>query len=509
MCDTCTEGTKVFIGSDVNRRKLHFRLCLAHRFVIELLVMLTLLALVLLLVGPTNVRSSPDDYFSANLTAARSSKKKVIAIVVGTRPEVIKMAPVIREFKKRTDSFFTIVIGTGQHKQMFNQILKTFHLTNSIDISLDVMKENQQLGDLTTAISGSMTLLLNRLKPNYVIVQGDTTTSFATAMAAFYLHIPVCHVEAGLRTWNSQSPFPEEFNRQAISSMATVHFAATDWAASNLRAEKRLANSIFTVGNPVVDSLHMIASGTLGGRSVVLERILRLAKQRGEASTGKDPGGQGTRIVLLTAHRRENLFGPIRDIMNAVYKLLVAHPELVVVYPVHKNPNVRLSIKNTMPSAVFDTVIASREIPKGDAHFYMNRLILIDPIDYPDLLHLMVESTIILTDSGGMQEEGTALGKPLFILRTTTERPEAVTTRSALLVGTETAAVFGNATLALQGKGLFLTAKPSTVYGDGRASIKIADIIAKRDGSADEQRPPVQVISLKSRYINQLKFLFL
>ena len=446
------------------------------------------LVLSMLLASATVARGALSTALQTNVTQARASKLKVVVIVVGTRPEVIKMAPVIHEFKRRSSEFFTVVVGTGQHKQMFDQILKTFHLSNSIDVSLDLMKENQQLVELTTAISSSMSVLLEQLKPNYVLVQGDTTTSFASAMAAFYLHIPVCHVEAGLRTWNHLSPFPEEFNRQAISSMATVHFAATDWATRNLVSEKRPTNNIFTVGNPVVDSLHMIASGKLGGRSIVLERILRIARQRG-------PSAGGSRLVLLTAHRRENLFGPIHNIMKAVFRLLTTHPDIVVIYPVHKNPNVRSSIRHTMPEHVFDAIVEGK-LQKDDRYMHLNRMLLIDPLDYPDLLHLMVESTVILTDSGGLQEEGTSLGKPIFILRTTTERPEAVTARAALLVGTETEAVFGNATLALQGKGLFLTAKPSTVYGDGRAAGKIADVLQKRDPALDLPRPPVQAIAL-------------
>lgn len=417
---------------------------------------------------------------AGNLTIARKTNVKIIVIVVGTRPEVIKMAPVIKEFKERTKDFYTVVVSTGQHRQMLNQVLRTFGLENSIDISLDVMKENQQLLDLTTVISTTMSTLLGALKPHYMIVQGDTTTSFAASMAAFYLHIPVAHVEAGLRTWNHLSPFPEEFNRQAISSMATVHFAATDWAANNLLSEKRLPSSVYVTGNPVVDSLHMIASGKYGGRSVVLERVLRLAKMRGVGAT--------TRIVLLTAHRRENLFGPIHSIMKAVFQLLQTYPDIVMVYPVHKNPNVRDSILQSMPHAVFQNIIDGT-LQKDPAYGYLNRLLLIDPLDYTDLLHLMVECVVILTDSGGLQEEGTSLGKPIFILRGTTERPEAVQSKAAILVGTETAAIFGNVTLALKGQGLFLTARPSVVYGDGKAAVKIANLLHSRKPELTEAAP--------------------
>lgn len=423
----------------------------------------------------------------ANTTLARSrGNVKIIVLVVGTRPEVIKMAPVIKEFKERTSDFYTVVVSTGQHRQMLNQVLKTFGLENSIDISLDVMRENQQLLDLTTVISTTMSALLGVLRPHYIIVQGDTTTSFAASMAAFYLHIPVAHVEAGLRTWNHLSPFPEEFNRQAISSMATVHFAATEWAASNLLSEKRSPSSVYVTGNPVVDSLHMIASGKYGGRSVVLERVLRLAAVR---------GGLKTRLVLLTAHRRENLFGPIHSIMKAVFQLLQTYPDIVMVYPVHKNPNVRESILQTMPKPVFQRIIDGK-LQSDPAYEYLNRLLLIDPLDYTDLLHLMVECVVILTDSGGLQEEGTSLGKPIFILRGTTERPEAVQTRAAILVGTETSAIFGNVTLALQGQGLALTAKPSIVYGDGKAAMKIANLLHSRKAELTEASPnsPVQIL---------------
>lgn len=405
---------------------------------------------------------------------AKSKNCSVIVVVIGTRPEVIKLSPVIIELKNRQNHFFTVVVSTGQHKEMFDPILKTFQLSNSIDVSLDVMKENQDLVELTASISRSMSSFLARLRPHVVLVQGDTTTSFASAVASFYLHIPIGHVEAGLRTWNRLSPFPEEFNRQAISGMASIHFPATEWASNNLILEKRPSANIFIVGNPVVDSLHMIASGKLGGKSPSLEQILLVIKQRGPSS--------GSRIVLLTAHRRENLFGPIHNIMEAVFRLLLSHPDIVVLYPVHKNPNVRESIRLTMPEQVYKAILEGK-LQTKQRYLHLNRLLLISPLDYPDLVHVMIQSTIILTDSGGLQEEGTSLGKPIFILRSTTERPEAVFSRNALLIGTDTEAIFTNASLALQGHGLFSTAKPSNIYGDGHAAKKIADVLQNRDWS--------------------------
>ena len=429
--------------------------------------------------------------------AARQSGLRVVVIVVGTRPEIIKMAPVIREFKERKKSFFTVVIGTGQHQEMIAQMLKTLKLKNEIDVSLAIMNNNISLAELTCSILNGVHRYLLKLRPHFVIVQGDTTTSFASALAAFYLKIPVCHVEAGLRTWNHLSPYPEEFNRQSISSMSTIHFAATAWAANNLLSEKRHPQSIYVTGNPVVDSLQTILSNNFSSPSTILVEILSLAKVR---------GGSTCRIVLLTVHRRENLFSPLGRIMQAVYQLLQAYTNIVIIYPLHKNPNVLLSIKETMPKQVFDIVMGGK-VQSDEKFLYMNRILFVEPLDYPDLLHLMRECTVILTDSGGLQEEGVSMGKPIFILRTTTERPEGVSSRVATLVGTDTKNIFGNVSSALQGKGLFLTAKPSSVYGDGKAAIKIADIIQSQDPD-EKQSVMVQDIEAEEEMPCNLVVLF-
>ncbi len=361
---------------------------------------------------------------------------KTILAVFGTRPEAIKMCPLVIELKKRKHDFKTLVCVTGQHKEMLDQVLDVFDVTP--DINLGLMKPKQDLFDLTTAILENMKKVLLDTKPDIVLVHGDTTTAFTTAMAAFYLHIPVGHVEAGLRTYNLESPFPEEMNRQYIDAVSKYSFAPTEGAKKNLLAENK-TGIIYVTGNTAIDAL----STTI--KQNYSHPVLEWAKD--------------SKLVLLTAHRRENVGGSMRNMFSAIRQVAMEHPEIKIVYPVHKNPSVREIVSSYLED--------------------LDNIKLIEPLDVIDFHNFMARSYLILTDSGGIQEEAPSLGIPVLVMRTTTERPEGVEAGTLKLIGTSKQSVYKEFTNLLSDTGEYARMSEShNPYGDGHASERIANILA-------------------------------
>lgn len=360
---------------------------------------------------------------------------KKIMLVFGTRPEAIKMCPLILELKRRPN-LQTIVCVTGQHRSMLDQVLKAFEILPDYDLS--VMKDKQTLFDITTDVLKGMKDILEKTSPDLVLVHGDTSTTFATALAAFYLQIPVGHVEAGLRTYNIYSPYPEEFNREAVGSIASFHFAPTKRAAENLIREGKKKGSIFITGNTAIDAL----------RTTV----------RDDYSHPELKWCKNSRLILITAHRRENLGEPMVHMFRAIKRVLDEHSDVKAIYPIHMNPLVR-DIANT----VF----------KGD-----DRIHLIEPLTVLDFHNFMKACYLILTDSGGIQEEAPSLGKPVLVMRDTTERPEGIESGTLKLVGTNEETIYTEFTLLLNIKETYeKMSHASNPYGDGRAASRIADVI--------------------------------
>jgi len=359
-----------------------------------------------------------------------------IIVVIGTRPEAIKMSPVIRELKKHSHAIETVVLITGQHREMLDQVLDLFSLTPDYD--LQVMTENQSLVSVTSKVLHGMDRILKREKPSMVLVQGDTTTTFAASLAAFYLKVRIGHVEAGLRTNNKYYPFPEEINRTLVSSLADIHFAPTERACSNLIAEGVPKERILVTGNTVIDALFYILTKEC-------ERDFGVDLNRGKT-------------ILVTAHRRENFGRPLENICRAFVFLLERHPEIQIVYPVHPNPNVQKVVKRVL----------------GE----IDRIYLIDPVDYLSFVHLMNRSYLILTDSGGIQEEAPSLGKPVLVLRNETERPEGIEAGTVRLVGTEARKIVESVEVLISDDSHYQKmSQASNPYGDGRSSIRIARAI--------------------------------
>lgn len=359
-----------------------------------------------------------------------------IMLVFGTRPEAIKMCPLIKELKTR-EAFQTLVCVTGQHREMLDQVLACFQITP--DYSLDIMRENQTLFDITTEVLRGIEGVLRKEKPDLVLVHGDTSTAFASALACFYLQIPVGHVEAGLRTYRLDSPFPEEFNRQGVGLIARYHFAPTEKAKQNLLREGKLESSIFVTGNTAIDALQDTVKADY--RHPVLE------------------WAEGSRLILLTAHRRENNGAPFRHIFRAVQRIAEDFPDVKVVYPVHLNPMIR----------------------KNAQEFFGNspRIRLIEPLSALDFHNFMARSYLILTDSGGIQEEAPALGIPVLVLRDTTERPEGVEAGTLKLVGSGEEEVYAETKRLLTDPAAYRAmACAANPYGDGTASRRIADILS-------------------------------
>lgn len=360
---------------------------------------------------------------------------KTIMLVFGTRPEAIKMCPVVNELKKR-DGIKTIVCVTGQHKEMLEQVLDVFKVKP--DYNLAIMKPGQTLFDITTNILMKIKTVLEEVKPDVVLVHGDTSTTFVTALACFYLQIPVGHVEAGLRTYDIYSPFPEEFNRQSVSIISKFNFAPTTLSRENLLREGKKSDSIWITGNTAIDALKTTV------RSSYSHPELEWAK--------------GSRLILITAHRRENLGEPMHHMFRAIRRVMNEHPNVKAIYPIHMNPLVRE---------------AADEEFDGD-----NRIHLIEPLDVLDFHNFMEASYLILTDSGGIQEEAPSLGKPVLVMRDTTERPEGIDAGTLKLVGTSEEVIYREFTRLLNDKEEYdKMSKASNPYGDGHASERIADIL--------------------------------
>ena len=360
---------------------------------------------------------------------------KKIMIVFGTRPEAIKMCPLVNELRKR-DSIETVVCVTGQHRQMLDQVLDTFKIVPDYDLS--IMKQEQTLFDITTEILEKIKNILKQVKPDIVLVHGDTSTTFATALASFYLQIPVGHVEAGLRTYNLYSPYPEEFNRQAVSVISQYNFAPTQMAADNLIREGKDPSKIYITGNTVIDAMQHNVTEKYSHPE--LEWV----------------GNE--KLIFITAHRRENLGEPMHNMFRAIRRVLNEHPECKAIYPIHMNPEVRK--------------VAEEELCGCD------RIHIIDPIDVFDCHNFEARCYLCLTDSGGMQEEVPAFGKPVLVMRNTTERQEGVKAGTLRLVGTDEEVIYENFKELLENQEAYdAMAKACNPYGDGHACERIADIL--------------------------------
>jgi len=360
---------------------------------------------------------------------------KKVMLIFGTRPEAIKMCPLALELERHPE-FETVVCVTGQHRQMLDQILTCFHVEPKYDLC--IMRQNQTLFDVTITILQRLGEILKTEKPDVVLVHGDTSTAFVTALACFYMQIPVGHVEAGLRTYNLYSPFPEEFNRQAVDLIARFYFAPTEMSRQNLLKEGKPDSSIYVTGNTVIDAL---------------DTTVRTDYAHPEVEWAK-----GSRMILLTAHRRENLGEPMRDMFTAIRRIVDETPDVKVIYPMHMNPTVREM---------------ARECFAGQERIHM-----IEPMDVLDFHNLMARAYLIMTDSGGIQEEAPALGKPVLVMRDTTERPEGVQAGTLKLVGTDEEVIYQNFKRLLDDQTAYdAMSHASNPYGDGFACKRIADIL--------------------------------
>ena len=380
--------------------------------------------------------------------------KKVI-LVFGTRPEAIKMAPLVKEFQNNPQEFKTIVCVTGQHREMLDQVLKIFEITPDYD--LNIMKQGQDLYDVTARVLTGMRDVFKECKPDVVLVHGDTTTSTAAALAAFYQQIPVGHVEAGLRTHNIYSPWPEEMNRQITGRIATYNFSPTPLSKKNLE-EENAHGQIFVTGNTVIDALHMVVKRLKEDEALAQEQVNVLA----EAGYDVTRLANGKKLVLITGHRRENFGEGFISMVTAMKDLAEKYPEVDFVYPMHLNPNVRKPI---------------HEVFGEDLSIYKN-FFFIEPLQYLEFVFLMEKSTIVLTDSGGIQEEAPGLGKPVLVMRDTTERPEALESGTVHLVGTNHDLIVSEVSSLLDDPIAYdKMSKAVNPYGDGNACIRIVSAL--------------------------------
>ncbi len=376
---------------------------------------------------------------------------KRIMLVFGTRPEAIKMCPLVKEFQKYPEDFETVVCVTGQHREMLDQVLRIFDVTPDYD--LNIMKQGQDLYDVTSRVLTGMRNVLDEVRPDVVLVHGDTTTSTAAALAAFYRRIPVGHVEAGLRTHNIYSPWPEEMNRQITGRIATYDFSPTPLSRQNLLDEGVAPEKITVTGNTVIDALQMVVARIKGDRTLQTQ----LAGQLQEA--GYDVS-RDRRLVLITGHRRENFGEGFINICLAIRDLAAKYPEVDFVYPMHLNPNVRGPIHEIFGVSLKD----------------LGNLFFIEPLEYLDFVFLMEKSTLVLTDSGGIQEEAPGLGKPVLVMRDTTERPEALDAGTVKLVGTNYDLIVGEVSRLLDDKTAYeAMSRAVNPYGDGKACARIVE----------------------------------
>ena len=376
-------------------------------------------------------------------------------LVFGTRPEAIKMAPLVKEFQKNPRDFKTVVCVTGQHREMLDQVLKIFEITPDYD--LNIMKQGQDLYDVTARVLTGMRDVFKECKPDVVLVHGDTTTSTAAALAAFYQQIPVGHVEAGLRTHNIYSPWPEEMNRQITGRIATYNFSPTPLSESNLKSEKA-HGQIFVTGNTVIDALHMVVDKLKNNKALADEQINVLAK----AGYDVTRLANGKKLVLITGHRRENFGEGFISMVTAMKDLSEKYPNVDFVYPMHLNPNVRKPIHE----------VFGEDLTKYENFFF------IEPLQYLEFVYLMEKSTIVLTDSGGIQEEAPGLGKPVLVMRDTTERPEALESGTVHLFGTNHDLIVSEVSTLLEDPIAYdKMSKAVNPYGDGKACGRIVDAL--------------------------------
>ena len=386
-------------------------------------------------------------------------------LVFGTRPEAIKMAPLAIELKQRKEDFETIVCVTGQHREMLDQVLRVFDIKPEYD--LNIMKQGQDLYDITARVLTGMRDILKEAKPDVVLVHGDTTTSTAAALAAFYQQIPVGHVEAGLRTHNIYSPWPEEMNRQLTGRIATYNFAPTPLSRQNLLDEGVDDDKITVTGNTVIDALHIVVQ-KLKDDSKLRQQVVDTLLESGYdvSRLNEIENRKSRRLVLITGHRRENFGEGFIRMVTAMKDLAMKYPDVDFVYPMHLNPNVRKPIHE-----VFGEIVNSKSVNSKWGNFFF-----IEPLQYLEFVYLMEKSTIVLTDSGGIQEEAPSLGKPVLVMRDTTERPEAVTAGTVKLVGTDYDAIVQSASLLLDDEQAYnAMSRAVNPYGDGLASKRIAE----------------------------------
>lgn len=383
---------------------------------------------------------------------------KTVMLVFGTRPEAIKMAPLVKKFQKYSSDFKTVVCVTGQHREMLDQVLKIFDIKPDYD--LNIMKQGQDLYDITARVLLGMRDVLNEVKPDVVLVHGDTTTSMAASLAAFYQQIAVGHVEAGLRTYDIYSPWPEEMNRQITSRIATYNFSPTPLSEKNLKEEKVHGN-IYVTGNTVIDALHMVVEKLKNDVTLAAKREQMLAKAGYDVARLAD----GKKLVLITGHRRENFGEGFINMVTAIKNLTEKYPNVDFVYPMHLNPNVRKPIHEVFGENLSD----------------LGNMFFIEPLQYLEFIYLMEKSTIVLTDSGGIQEEAPGLGKPVLVMRDTTERPEALESGTVRLVGTNHDLIVEEVSTLLDNQSVYdKMSRAVNPYGDGKACDRIVYALRNR-----------------------------
>lgn len=383
---------------------------------------------------------------------------KTVMLVFGTRPEAIKMTPLVKKFQKYSSDFKTVVCVTGQHREMLDQVLKIFDIKPDYD--LNIMKQGQDLYDITARVLLGMRDVLNEVKPDVVLVHGDTTTSMAASLAAFYQQIAVGHVEAGLRTYDIYSPWPEEMNRQITSRIATYNFSPTPLSEKNLKEEKVHGN-IYVTGNTVIDALHMVVEKLKNDVTLAAKQEQMLAKAGYDVARLAD----GKKLVLITGHRRENFGEGFINMVTAIKNLTEKYPNVDFVYPMHLNPNVRKPIHEVFGENLSD----------------LGNMFFIEPLQYLEFIYLMEKSTIVLTDSGGIQEEAPGLGKPVLVMRDTTERPEALESGTVRLVGTNHDLIVEEVSTLLDNQSVYdKMSRAVNPYGDGKACDRIVYALRNR-----------------------------
>ena len=398
-----------------------------------------------------------------------TSNRKRVLLVFGTRPEAIKVAPLVKAFQQQADAFETVVCVTGQHREMLDQVLRLFEIVPDYD--LNIMKDGQDLYDITARVLVGMRDVIKAVQPDVVFVHGDTTTSMASALAAFYQQIPVAHIEAGLRTHDIYSPWPEEMNRQITGRIATYNFAPTPLSKQNLVDEGVDESSITVTGNTVIDALNMVVNKIKSDRDLqndIRDTLLQSGLPERMVHAFFQPPTSNRRLVLITGHRRENFGDGFLHICQAIKTLAEKYPDVDFVYPMHLNPNVRKPIKE-----IFGDWVSNRQSSNSNLYF-------IEPLEYLPFVFLMEQSTLVLTDSGGIQEEAPGLGKPVLVMRNTTERPEAVEAGTVKLVGTDYDLIVSEVSKLLDDPAYYnAMAQATNPYGDGLASKRIIEFIAK------------------------------